>query len=87
MTFAIGQTVRLDDELTRDWYETRAADGAGYAPGAQVGRIAEIISDGYCGTCDTGGRDCSGPWYAVDFGDGPASGFGGSYAAHELQPA
>jgi hypothetical protein len=85
--FAIGQTVRWNAELTRGWYGGRAADGAAYAQAAQVGRVAEVIQDGYCGTCDNDGRTCPGPWYAVDFGDGPSSGFGGSYAGHELEAA
>ena len=83
--FGPGQTVRWNDELTRDWYEGRAADGVSYASGAQVGRITAVRTDsGWCGLCDYHDRECPGPWYVVDFGDGPGSGI---YGADELEPA
>jgi hypothetical protein len=86
--FAIGQTVRWSAELTHGWYEGRAADGVSYAQGAQIGRIADVCDEGgYCGTCDASRQDCPGPWYVVDFGDGPAEGLGGMYAQHELEAA
>lgn len=81
-----GQTVRLCAELTRDWYETRAADGVAYAQSPQVGRITDVFADsGYCGLCESRDRECPGPWYVVDFGDGPSGGFGGMYGADELE--
>jgi hypothetical protein len=80
--FTIGQTVRWCDELTRGWYEGRAADGVAYVP-AGIGRITEIIQDGYCGLCDHHGRDCPGPWYVADI---EPTGIG-SYGEHELQAA
>jgi hypothetical protein len=83
-----GQTVRLCAELAREWYETRAADGVAYAQCAQVGRITDVFADsGYCGLCESRDRECPGPWYVVDFGDGPSSGFGGMYGADELEAA
>jgi hypothetical protein len=30
---------------------------------------------------------CPGPWYGVDFGDGPSNGCSGIYSEHELEPA
>lgn len=83
-----GQTVRRCAELTHDWYEGRAADGVAYAPGPQVGRITKVCREGgFCALCDYHDRDCPGPWYLVDFGDGEANGFGGLYGACELAPA
>jgi hypothetical protein len=83
-----GQTVRLCAALTRGWYEGRAADGASYAPGPQVGQVTAVYTDnGYCGTCDDNATECPGPWCTVDFGDGDSSGLGGMYSAHELETA
>lgn len=83
-----GQTVRLCAELNQGWYEGRAADGVAYAQGPQVGRITDVFTDsGYCGLCESRDRECPGPWYVVDFGDGPSSGFGGIYGADELEVA
>jgi len=86
--FTVGQTVRWGPDLAAGWYEGRAADGASYSPGAQVGRVTSMHEDdGYCGTCDHLGRDCPDPWCVVDFGDGPADGLGGMYGQHELEAA
>ncbi len=81
--FAIGQTVRWSAQLRAAWHDGCAE--AGHPAEAPVGRIVSQIPDGYCGTCDADGRDdCAGPWYGVDFDDGPGS---GSYAQHELEAA
>lgn len=86
--YTVGQTVRWSPDLRRDWYEGRTADGAGYAQDAQVGRVADRHDgEGYCGLCEYRGADCPGPWYSVDFGDGPSNGLGGLYAEHELEAA
>jgi hypothetical protein len=83
--YSIGQTVRWGPELTRDWHDTRAADGVATVEGAQVGRVTAVYTDsGYCGCCEYEDRDCPGPWYTVDFGRGDSTGFGGLYAGHEL---
>ena len=86
--FTIGQTVRWASPLRADWYGGRQADGMPEANDAGVGRIvARRDRDGYCGTCDHLGQKCPGPWFTVDFGDGPSSGCGGLYAGHELETA
>jgi hypothetical protein len=86
--FAVGQTVRWTAEARADWYESRAADGVAMAGCPTVGRIVFMCDqNGYCGSCDVSGDDCAGPWYAVDFGEGPSTGYGGMYAQHELEAA
>jgi hypothetical protein len=85
---SVGQTVRWAPELARDWHEGRAADDQRPHEGGGVGRItARYDDDGYCALCEYHGRQCPGPWYAVDFGQGESGGFGGLYAGHELAAA
>lgn len=84
--FTTGQTVRHSTRLRRDWHDGRAAvvDRPGLLP---IGRITDRHPDGYCGSCDADGTECAGPWYSVDFGEGPSNGLGGIYAEHELEVA
>ncbi|MGC9536520.1 hypothetical protein [Streptomyces sp. UG1] len=72
--FTVGQTVRWNARLRADWI--------GPAP---VGRITDQWpTEAYCGTCDTDGRACRGPWYGVEFPGGPGA---GAYGEHELEAA
>lgn len=81
-----GQLVRLHPALIRGWHDRRAADGASNTPLPQAGQVTAVFtSNGYCGTCDDYGMECTGPWYTVDFGDGDSTGLGGMYSAHELE--
>ena len=83
--FTVGQTVRLNPELTRDWFAGRAAVGGAEDPG--IGRIVDVhIDGGFCGDCEYHDRECPGPWYGVLM-PGVLGQDAGIFGEHELAPA